>query len=101
MAASDNVFCWQPLDVRFIEYMPFDGNKWSMSKFVPYRSMLAQVMARWPQLLKRQDSPNDTSKVRLNSVYSGSFSKWLRGHCSSITGPAPLFCIATLVTHTA
>ena len=49
--------------MRFIEYMPFDGNKWSMNKFVPYRSMLAQIMERWPQLSRRQDSPNDTSKV--------------------------------------
>lgn len=49
--------------MRFIEYMPFDGNKWSMSKFVPYRSMLTQIIARWPQLSRRQDSPNDTSKV--------------------------------------
>lgn len=53
----------KPVDVRFIEYMPFDGNKWSMAKFVPYRSMLAQVMTRWPQLVRRQDSPNDTSKA--------------------------------------
>lgn len=53
----------QLLDVRFIEYMPFDGNKWSTKKFVPYHSMLAAVMARWPRLQRLQDSPNDTSKV--------------------------------------
>lgn len=26
-----------PLNVRFIEYMPFDGNVWSGAKLVPYR----------------------------------------------------------------
>ncbi|KAK2078248.1 hypothetical protein QBZ16_004117 [Prototheca wickerhamii] len=28
----------QPVNVRFIEYMPFDGNVWSDSKVVPYRA---------------------------------------------------------------
>jgi len=56
----------QPLDVRFIEYMPFDGNKWNFSKFLPYRKMLAAVMARYPNLERIPDGPNDTSKVRLS-----------------------------------
>ena len=25
---------------RFIEYMPFDGNKWNTKKMVPYQEML-------------------------------------------------------------
>ena len=53
----------QALDVRFIEYMPFDGNRWNLSKFVPYSDMLSKVMARWPQLTRLTDQPNDTSKV--------------------------------------
>ena len=28
------------VDVRFIEYMPFDGNKWDTRKMVPYTEML-------------------------------------------------------------
>ena len=28
------------VDVRFIEYMPFDGNKWNDKKMVPYQEML-------------------------------------------------------------
>lgn len=52
-----------PVDVRFIEYMPFDGNRWNLSKFVPYRTMLTTVMSQWPQLGRLTDSPNDTSKV--------------------------------------
>jgi len=29
-----------PLDVRFIEWMPFDANKWDHARFVPYSEML-------------------------------------------------------------
>ncbi|KAL6057215.1 Molybdenum cofactor synthesis protein 1 [Balamuthia mandrillaris] len=32
-----------PVEVRFIEYMPFDGNRWNNEKFVSYRDMLAIV----------------------------------------------------------
>lgn len=32
-----------PINVRFIEYMPFDGNVWSDKKMVPYREMMARV----------------------------------------------------------
>lgn len=41
------------VNVRFIEYMPFDGNVWSDSKMVPYSEMLAAVQARYPQGLER------------------------------------------------
>ncbi|XP_042316992.1 LOW QUALITY PROTEIN: molybdenum cofactor biosynthesis protein 1 [Sceloporus undulatus] len=42
----------QPLDVRFIEYMPFDGNKWNFRKMVSYKEMLDTIKQRWPQLEK-------------------------------------------------
>jgi hypothetical protein len=32
----------QPIEVRFIEYMPFDDNKWAERKLVPYAEMLAE-----------------------------------------------------------
>lgn len=53
----------KPIDVRFIEYMPFAGNKWSAGKFVPYRQLLGAVMAEWPDLERLQDGENDTSKA--------------------------------------
>lgn len=28
-----------PIEVRFIEYMPFDGNSWSNSKFFPAQGL--------------------------------------------------------------
>ncbi|CAI5770799.1 cofactor biosynthesis 1 isoform X1 [Podarcis lilfordi] len=42
----------QPLDVRFIEYMPFDGNKWNFRKMVSYKEMLDTIKQKWPELEK-------------------------------------------------
>ena len=42
-----------PVNVRFIEYMPFDGNVWSDAKMVPYADMRAAVLAAHPQGLQR------------------------------------------------
>lgn len=42
-----------PLNVRFIEYMPFDGNVWSDRKMVPYREMVAAIERLYPQGLAR------------------------------------------------
>lgn len=49
--------------MRFIEYMPFDGNKWNYSKFVSYAEMLEAIKTQWPSFQRLSDSPNDTSKV--------------------------------------
>ncbi len=35
-----------PLDVRFIEYMPFDANAWSDNKFVSYKDMVHRISAK-------------------------------------------------------
>jgi cyclic pyranopterin phosphate synthase len=51
-----------PVAVRFIEYMPFSGNRWNFEKFVAYRDMLAEVLRVWPRLNKIQDGKNDTAK---------------------------------------
>ena len=42
-----------PINVRFIEYMPFDGNVWSRDKLVPYRELMAALAVRFPQGLDR------------------------------------------------
>jgi hypothetical protein len=36
----------QAVNVRFIEYMPFDGNVWATHKMVPYRELVAAVQER-------------------------------------------------------
>ncbi|KIW31108.1 molybdenum cofactor biosynthesis protein A [Cladophialophora immunda] len=53
----------QDLEVRFIEYMPFDGNKWSEKKMLGFREMLALIRQKYPDVQKVQDHKNDTSKT--------------------------------------
>lgn len=52
-----------PIEVRFIEYMPFDGNKWNENKMLPYQEMLASIREKYPTLAKVADHKNDTSKT--------------------------------------
>ena len=59
----------QNVDVRFIEYMPFDGNKWNFDKFVPYRKMLAAILAKWPQMERLEGDKHDTAKVCIYQHY--------------------------------
>ena len=51
------------VEVRFIEYMPFDGNKWSKNKMLGYQEMLSLIRQNHPTLEKVQDHKNDTSKT--------------------------------------
>ncbi|RMJ02322.1 hypothetical protein BHE90_013954 [Fusarium euwallaceae] len=51
------------IEVRFIEYMPFDGNKWSKNKMFSYSEMLDLIRTKYPTLQKVQDHRNDTSKT--------------------------------------
>ncbi|XP_072266099.1 molybdenum cofactor biosynthesis protein 1 isoform X2 [Pyxicephalus adspersus] len=53
----------QPLEVRFIEYMPFDGNKWNFKKMVSYQEMLDSIRQRWPELEKLPTEMSSTSKA--------------------------------------
>lgn len=34
----------KPIEVRFIEYMPFGGNNWSDVKFVPYHGSAKDLL---------------------------------------------------------
>jgi cyclic pyranopterin phosphate synthase len=51
------------IEIRFIEYMPFDGNKWSKGKMLGYAEMLDIIREKYPGLSKVQDHKNDTSKT--------------------------------------
>ena len=48
----------QPLNVRFIEYMPFDGNVWSDRKMMPYAEMAARINAHYSPGLERLQVPH-------------------------------------------
>lgn len=52
----------QPIEIRFIEYMPFGGNEWTDGEFMSYQDMLATIRQVYPNLERLQDGPEETSK---------------------------------------
>ncbi|XP_027912678.1 GTP 3',8-cyclase, mitochondrial-like [Vigna unguiculata] len=74
----------KPIDIRFIEFMPFDGNVWNVKKLVPYSEMLDTVMKQFPSLKRDQDHPTDTAK---NFTIDGH-----EGRVSFITSMTEHFC---------
>ncbi|KAJ1958591.1 hypothetical protein GGI12_004693 [Dipsacomyces acuminosporus] len=62
------------VDVRFIEYMPFDGNKWGRSKLVGYREMLDRLVEIYGENITRLPlESNHTSKGYQIKGYAGQF----------------------------
>ncbi|KAF2271596.1 molybdenum cofactor biosynthesis prote [Westerdykella ornata] len=51
------------IEVRFIEYMPFGGNKWSEGKMIGYQEMLDIIRTKYPGLRRLPGHKNDTSKT--------------------------------------
>jgi GTP 3',8-cyclase / cyclic pyranopterin monophosphate synthase len=70
-----------PINVRFIEYMPFGGtlviyflgNKWNTSKFISYSDMLDNIRYLHPTITKGLDEPNDTCKSYHIPGFKGKF----------------------------
>jgi GTP 3',8-cyclase len=60
------------LHLRFIEFMPFDGNKWEWEKVVSYDEILAKISAKLP-IEKLSDKPHSTSKAYHVPGFKGSF----------------------------
>ncbi|KAI3719169.1 hypothetical protein L6452_20063 [Arctium lappa] len=74
----------KPINVRFIEFMPFDGNVWNVKKLVSYAEMLDIVGKRYAGLKRIQDHPTETAK---NFTLDGH-----RGTVSFITSMTDHFC---------
>ena len=51
------------VDVRFIEYMPFSGNRWHTEKMLSFKEMLNLINERFPDFQALPNGPNDTSKA--------------------------------------
>ncbi|TIA30234.1 molybdenum cofactor biosynthesis prote [Aureobasidium pullulans] len=51
------------LEVRFIEYMPFGGNKWNRDKMMSFSEILASIKNTHPGIHRLKDAKNDTSKT--------------------------------------
>jgi molybdenum cofactor biosynthesis protein A len=65
----------RPVDVRFIEYMPFDGNQWADTKMVPFHEMVDGIERHVGAALERLDGePNDTAKSFRVPGYTGTVS---------------------------
>jgi molybdenum cofactor biosynthesis protein A len=61
-----------PLEIRFIEYMPFDGNTWNTASFLPYREMVDRIQQRWPDFARHQDDDSETAKLWRVPGFQGS-----------------------------
>ncbi|XP_015042995.2 molybdenum cofactor biosynthesis protein 1 isoform X1 [Drosophila pseudoobscura] len=53
----------RPVDVRFIEYMPFSGNKWHTDRLISFKETVELIRRQWPEFEALPNGPNDTSKA--------------------------------------
>mgnify|MGYP000020280771 CR=1 FL=1 len=74
------------VQVRFIEFMPFDGNNWNWEKKVSLNEILSRLESHFGsnRILSLDPRPNDTTKNFQIDDYQGRF-----GIISSVTNP---FC---------
>lgn len=63
----------QPVHVRFIEFMPFTGNKWTSNKVFSYHEIL-QLIQQHYNTIKLQDEAHDTAKAFQVPGHAGTFS---------------------------
>ncbi|MBW7855218.1 MAG: GTP 3',8-cyclase MoaA [Ignavibacteriales bacterium UTCHB1] len=73
----------RPLHIRFIEFMPFTGNKWESGKVVTADQMLKMVTPIF-DVIKLEDEPNATAKKYKVPGFEGTF--------AFITTMSNLFC---------
>lgn len=61
-----------PIDIRFIEFMPFDGNQWKSDKLVTWKEMLEIIQEQYAVTLL-ENAPNDTCKKYRANDHAGTF----------------------------
>lgn len=52
-----------PIEVRFIEFMPFAGNNWNTAKLIPNKEVLEIIRQKFPNLEPIESLPNNTSRL--------------------------------------
>jgi len=62
----------QPVHVRFIEFMPFTGNRWTSNKVVTMQEMLEVIREKY-DVTRLQDEKNDTAKAYQVAGHKGTF----------------------------
>jgi len=76
----------EPYNIRFIEFMPFDGNNWERSKTVGLQEIQEQISCHFglDQVIPLTSAPNDTAKTFKIKGFKGAY-----GIISTVTNP---FC---------
>lgn len=70
-----------PIALRFIEYMPFDGNRWSRGKLLPFREVKESIIEPHygRSMTKLVDDRHDTTKVQTSINEDGKVC-FMNGH---------------------
>jgi cyclic pyranopterin phosphate synthase len=61
-----------PVHIRFIEYMPFDGNGWKPDKVVTWQEILRIIDSKY-SAVRLKEELNDTAKKYMIPGHSGTF----------------------------
>jgi cyclic pyranopterin phosphate synthase len=61
-----------PVHVRFIEFMPFQGNRWTSNKVITWQQILQEVETEY-SFLPLKDEGNDTAKKYIVPGHAGTF----------------------------
>lgn len=61
-----------PLHIRFIEFMPFDGNDWNQGQVVSHKKIVELIQHHF-EVEKMEDAVHDTAKKYKVTGYEGSF----------------------------
>jgi cyclic pyranopterin phosphate synthase len=62
----------EPVHVRFIEFMPFTGNRWTSNKVVTMQEILEVVKEKY-EMVRLQDEKHDTAKGFKVPGHAGTF----------------------------
>jgi cyclic pyranopterin phosphate synthase len=61
-----------PIQIRFIEFMPFSGNRWTSNKVFTWQEILEVVQTKYP-IDRLEDEIHDTAKKYTVPGHAGSF----------------------------
>src|SRR4051812_27989242 len=61
-----------PVHVRFIEFMPFTGNKWTSNKVLTWQQILENIETKY-SFIPLKGEPNDTAKKYIVPGHAGTF----------------------------
>lgn len=62
----------EPVHVRFIEFMPFNGNRWTSNKVFTLQDILERISEKY-DVTPRQNDPHDTAKLFGIEGHKGDF----------------------------